>query len=641
MADGPPRAAASGVGAKRIFSRFAAADGNISLEPRLRSLSRKRARLCDSDEVGADGDDGGAATGRIRRTRDAARRAAAAASAASLASAAVDDAIRMANAGRESRRLADELLWNSVHPEQPEPYQDIVPPIDGDVLARKAVENRACLDAAFLPEFAILLPSAHQARDFLPPDDWFGAATSAAEYFTALGREPQVTGDVDDGWHYHRDMGDGAADGMTAAHEPVFASFGARRAAVVLHERGWVVLSHALAEPSVALGIDDVIRHYLGKFPGEDGVAAGQNDVWASIHNRDNMHTDEGELNRGQGRLTLLPDHVKSSGSDAVEQSVYTRKLTADVVLAAFVHPVLSAAGVRKEDGRMCVRVPKTGSRLLLTTGKALPQKPHIDSALTAVPFVPAAVSGGAAVGEGRDNVGAGDAQSRRHASSAGEEDSSPSLLPPRSGVGLSPDGHQGSGADGTVLTQYGDRGPQSLLPPPPSPPPALLGPEGAAARGDAGAAGATPASAGSAPRAGRGPTAARSRPGNDGPAVYAVTPSVHFFTLATGADGCWLRVWPGSAQVMRHLQAGRTEHRVIFAELIFIPPYSVAILRGDVVHAGASAADNRERSGSGEASRAVFNYSHCVRLHMYVQDKSVPLDNAIHLALPSSVFRD
>jgi len=119
---------------------------------------------------------------------------------------------------------------------------------------------------------------------------------------------------------------------------------------------------------------------------------------------------------------------------------------------------------------------------------------------------------------------------------------------------------------------------------------------------------------------------------------VYTVTPSVNFFVLATGGDGSWLRVWPGSVQAMRHVQAARQERRAIHPELIFIPPYSVAILRGDVVHAGASAVDIMERSTMGGLGHG-RHFSHCIRFHMYVQDKDVPLDNAIHLAVPSSVF--
>jgi len=416
------------------------------------------------------------------------------------------------------------------------------------------------------------------------------------------------------------------------------------------------------------------LENYSGKLPGEDGVATGQTDVWSSIHNRDNMRTDEGQLARGQGRMTLLSKHAKSSGSEIVEQVAYERKLQTDLLLAAHIFQVIAAAGLRRENGRVCEQVPKTGARLLLTTSKALPQKPHIDLALTAVPFVAPPMSGGAATEGGPDGAGGGEALSSRPSPSADAE-SSPCLLPPPSQPGQSRAGGADvvGAEDGAVLTQFEDGSSQSLLPPatpPPAAPDAGVGGAGdtplrrgraapaaeagsalgpclsaapgtSAARSTAAAAAAPPASLGSAHRPGpQRPTVGSGSVVADGPPVYFTTPSVHYFALATRADGIWMRVWPGSAHVFRHVQAGRVEEYAILPELIFIPPYSMAIVRGDQVHARASAADNRQRFGRG-TGQTPFTYPHCVRLHMWVQDTSVPLDNAIHLAIPSYVFRD
>jgi len=119
---------------------------------------------------------------------------------------------------------------------------------------------------------------------------------------------------------------------------------------------------------------------------------------------------------------------------------------------------------------------------------------------------------------------------------------------------------------------------------------------------------------------------------------VYATTASLNYFLLATGADGAMLRVWPDSARVLRHLQQGDVTRRIVRPELVYLPPFSFVLLRGDVVHTGAGATDNVTRLAAGPQATGM-RYSRCIRLHMYLQDKGVPLTNAIHLALPEHVF--
>jgi len=509
-----------------------------------------------------------------------------------------------------------------VFPHTPEPYEDIVPPlVEG--LAHAASIARGCWSTTTAPAFSTLIPAEHQAWDLLAPRAWFTASCDVDSYFAATGRVSSAAVELDATWSSRGrvspspvgavggrvevddddmfsllDPAAGALNLAVGGLSPSLpanraeADFGALRSAVVLHERGWVVLSHALASPSIATDVDAVMVHALSLFPGEDGIAAGRRDVWSPIHNEDNWRTDGKALASGQGRLTLLPKHVCSSEVEAV-QSAYVTKLRTDVVLAAFAHAVISRVGAREEGGQLCVRVPKTGSRLLLTTSAPSPQLPHVDSNPRHVPTV----SVGQGAGVGADGPG-GDA-----------------LLPL------------------TQVPEHFRQGrPASSTEPAPTTPPAGAPPTSS---GSAGASASAPT----------GPTTALSE--------YTTAPAYNYFVMATGADGSWLRVWPGSVHVLRHLLAGHPDESAISPQLVFIPPYSVVIVRGDFVHAGAGAADNAARLAArthemrggaadnvADGSAPPFHYSHCIRLHMYVQDKDIPLDNAIHLALPRTVFR-
>jgi len=109
---------------------------------------------------------------------------------------------------------------------------------------------------------------------------------------------------------------------------------------------------------------------------------------------------------------------------------------------------------------------------------------------------------------------------------------------------------------------------------------------------------------------------------------VFAAKPAVNYIVMATGADGNWVRVWPSSVQVLGHALDGRSEPRTVFPELVFIPPNSVALLRGDLVHAGAGGADGTSEPAclpGGDAGGSGLAYSHRIGLHMCVRDKDVP----------------
>ena len=541
--------------------------------------------------------------------------------------------------------------YKNVFPDVPEPYEDDAPPIS-TAWTQTAARNRTELERVRveLPAFSILLPGDHQARDFIPLSDWRLAADDAQQYLAAVGRQPVVSAAAPEAWHEDRSGGGGTGTGTGSSGGPnggasVDASAaGALRVATVLHERGWVVLPHALVAPDTAANVDLLLRFFLDQFPGETRIAAveaktlpaAQEPVWAPIHNQDNMGLDAAARLQGQSRLTVLPGAVKSS-NDPLEQPVYVAKLQVDLHLAALAHAVISRVGGRTDDsGDVCVRVPTTGARMLLTTSKAMPQHPHVDSNPTAtVPSpLPAHL---ASVPEAVAEAAAAEVLARGPALAAaagmdggGDGGSGDNPTPPfplltqlpedwsrlRRPAPVSGDG--GGGAGGRASDGGGSAlpgmppppPPLSPLPPlsPPPPPPPPPPPAGAASSGD--------------------------------PPVYSVRPSLNYFVMATGADGSWVRAWPSSVQVLQHVLAGQTQRRAVYPELVFIPPFSVAIMRGDVVHGGAGAADNPARAAAVKAGdKDAFNYSHCIRLHMYVQDKEVPLDNAIHLALPRHVF--
>ena len=541
--------------------------------------------------------------------------------------------------------------YKNVFPDVPEPYEDDAPPIS-TAWTQTAARNRTELERirVELPAFSILLPGDHQARDFIPLSDWRLAADYAQQYLAAVGRQPVVFAAAPEAWHEDRSGGGGTGTGTGSSGGPnggasVDASAaGALRVATVLHERGWVVLPHALVAPDTAANVDLLLRFFLDQFPGETRIAAveaktlpaAQEPVWAPIHNQDNMGLDAAARLQGQSRLTVLPGAVKSS-NDPLEQPVYVAKLQVDLHLAALAHAVISRVGGRTDDGGdVCVRVPTTGARMLLTTSKAMPQHPHVDSNPTAtVPTplpahlasVPEAVAEAAAaqvLARGPALLAAAAGMDGGGDGGSGDNPTPPfpllTQLPegwsrlrrpaPVSGDGGGGAGGRASDGGGSALPRMPPPPPLSPLPPlsPPPPPPPPPPPAGAASSG--------------------------------GPPVYSVWPSLNYFVMATGADGSWVRAWPSSVQVLQHVLAGQTQRRAVCPELVFIPPFSVAIMRGDVVHGGAGAADNPARAAAVKAGdKDAFNYSHCIRLHMYVQDKEVPLDNAIHLALPRHVF--
>ena len=539
----------------------------------------------------------------------------------------VDDA-------EEARRLA----WLAVHPLRREQMDDDPPAVMSSLVSSAQANRSALGEDTQLPAFAYLLPSEHQARDFVAPEQWQDAANLVQRYLAAYGGTGLVTSAVQPGWADSNErvvMSDTDGDAPRAPPllaptsgvlhliqglvdpklaDAIASSEGSRAAATVLHERGWVVLPNALRPVVTSEAVHKVLSHFVGLYPGDDAVAKAYKDgadpdaVWTSIINRDNLAVDAKELFKGQGRMMVMLQALTSSESKA-EQDVYQAKLHMDMMLAAFAHAIISRVGGRVDClGRLCVRTPKSGSRMLLTSSKALPQRPHVDADPTANPLEPPLPTAEA----DKNNKGK-DAEDDINASAAAA-----TAAPARS--------------IGAAADLEGDLGPD-LLPPLTQPiQPAAAGPETAK-----GAASKTlpPSTPGS------------NKLGDKTPPVHDVLPSTNYFVMASGADGFWLRTWPGSVQVLRHVTAKSSKRRVVRPELVYVPPYSMAIFRGDLVHAGASAADNSDRMALTMATDADehgapkdggngMSYSHCIRLHMYIQDVNIPIDNAIHVASPA-----
>lgn len=151
-----------------------------------------------------------------------------------------------------------------------------------------------------------------------------------------------------------------------------------------LHDRGYVIFEDALRSNTLSDTQDHLLR-YLQYF-----VAALQNETvltehvatstmehteFCFIHNR--LPADDPAIGtRGEGRLMTTP-HSVSTGLRQQARDVYMSKLWVDLFLAAVAARTLGAVDARGTD---IVQIPRTGSRLLVTTKNAERQRPHTDS---------------------------------------------------------------------------------------------------------------------------------------------------------------------------------------------------------------------------------------------------------------------
>jgi hypothetical protein len=102
--------------------------------------------------------------------------------------------------------------------------------------------------------------------------------------------------------------------------------------------------------------------------------------------------------------------------------------------------------------------------------------------------------------------------------------------------------------------------------------------------------------------------------------------PDPSYFMMMTGAHGMTLHVWPFS-HVLGNGPARRVEKlsAEVPNKLVHIPPYSIFVGRGDLVHAGAADTDLNPDSRE-------LAYKHNTRVHLYAVREGYHLLDAIGL---------
>lgn len=106
------------------------------------------------------------------------------------------------------------------------------------------------------------------------------------------------------------------------------------------------------------------------------------------------------------------------------------------------------------------------------------------------------------------------------------------------------------------------------------------------------------------------------------------------YFVMASAEDGFPLWVWPDSHNYACRLRDGMEGKSVPPpARLLQIPPYSVLIVRGDLVHAGAADVDDHYRHGLCGVKKVRSYYRRNIRAHMYVRKVGDTIQDAIYPA--------
>ena len=104
------------------------------------------------------------------------------------------------------------------------------------------------------------------------------------------------------------------------------------------------------------------------------------------------------------------------------------------------------------------------------------------------------------------------------------------------------------------------------------------------------------------------------------------------FFMMASGKDSFALLTWPGSVLALARHEMGDGVRRSIYPETVTVPPNSIVLVRGDLIHAGASAADDSSRYGKAPAE---LTYSRSIWLHAYLRNKEEGVTDSIWLVDP------
>jgi len=95
----------------------------------------------------------------------------------------------------------------------------------------------------------------------------------------------------------------------------------------------------------------------------------------------------------------------------------------------------------------------------------------------------------------------------------------------------------------------------------------------------------------------------------------YEMPQCRNFFMMAAGKDSFIFVTFPRSVLALARYEVGDGVRLSIYPETVTVPRNSVALVRSDKVHAGASAADDAARYGKAPAE---LNYSRSTRFHMY-----------------------
>lgn len=100
------------------------------------------------------------------------------------------------------------------------------------------------------------------------------------------------------------------------------------------------------------------------------------------------------------------------------------------------------------------------------------------------------------------------------------------------------------------------------------------------------------------------------------------------YFAMVSGAEGFHLRVWiDGHRMLYGPFDLAHDIAETLKSELIYIPPYSVLLVRGDLPHAGVGGAE-----ADGPASLSVDEMMH-IRFHMYIAHNFELLKDGVYVA--------
>lgn len=418
-------------------------------------------------------------------------------------------------------------------------------------MSRADRQRMATRKASDLPRFAELLPDDHPARGVVDTEDFI----AIDQHVTLYGRW-EVTHGIASEQPYMWNINDAPSEierHVTAAevHARLLYTVGHEE----LHERGYTIYTNALrtGTPSrTRFHLRSYLRHFHQALPDEATLRERHEaDVldateFCFIHNRVAVD-DPAIASRGEGRLMTTAQYLASELQRASGE-VYMSKQNVDLFLAAMVWRTLHG-GIQRNNrriGPMCI--PRTGSRLLVTTKGAERQRPHTDTPIPDGAYGP---------------------------------DVAEELRPVEVGAGTPP------------LTQV---------------------PEHLAAQHDAAL------------------FEKQSPASSSRDAGSHAAPS--YFVMASAEDGFPLWVWPDSHNYACRLRDGMEGKSVPPpARLLQIPPYSVLIVRGDLVHAGAADVDDHYRHGLCGVKKVRSYYRRNIRAHMYVRKVGDTIQDAIYPA--------